>query len=69
MLLQVPEQWAAAEKEVVIHGQLEHRNIIQLADAELVGERGGHGRAYLLFPYCKVSASRCMYVLEAAAVD
>ena len=56
MLLQVPEQWAAAEREVRMHGQLQHRNILQLLDSELAGERSQHGTAYLLFPYCRVSS-------------
>ena len=54
MLLQVPEQRAAAEAEIRAHSVVQHRNVIQLVASEIQQTRGSNSTAFLLFPYYRV---------------
>ena len=64
MLLQVPEQKAAAEAEIRAHSSVQHRNVIQLVTSEIRQTAGSQSVAFLLFPYYRVcvhvSVSACM---------
>ena len=58
MLLQVPEQREAAEREIRTHRILVHNeNVIKLMASEIKDQRNGEGVAYLLFPYYQVSVT------------
>lgn len=61
MLLQVPEQRAAAENEIKIYQCVQHPNVIQLVDSELRStikrdSNPSEEIAFLLFPYHRVSS-------------
>lgn len=56
MLLQVPEQREAAEREIRAHRLLaDNKNVIKLVASEIKDQRNGEGMAYLVFPYYQVS--------------
>ena len=55
MLLQVPEQREAAEKEIRTHQLVDNENIVKLITSEIKDQRNGEGVAFLLFPYYRVS--------------
>ena len=54
MLVQVPEQWDAVESEIQVHRQVKHKNVIQLVESEVKGNRESEGVALLIFPYYRV---------------
>ena len=55
MLLQLPEQRVAAEREIRTHRLVDHENVIKLVSAEIKDQRNGEGVALLVFPYYQVS--------------
>lgn len=58
LLLQLPEQREAVEKEVWAHRTVQHRNVLRLVDHEIRDFRRGGSTALLLFPYYRVCVAK-----------